>query len=94
MKLVKWRQEKALTQRAVADLLGVSQPTVSDWENGSIPAPDQVVRVFRFTAGAVAPNDWYALPDLDTLDLPLAGGSAPAEPAGGDSPALFDGAGR
>lgn len=35
-------------------------------------------RLFRYTGGAVTPNDFFDLPDLDTPELPLELGSESA----------------
>lgn len=68
MKLVQWRKGAAITQDALAELLGCSQPYVSQIERSmdpTIPRPDLMVKIFLITQGAVSPNDFYDLPVLD-----------------------------
>jgi transcriptional regulator with XRE-family HTH domain len=79
MRLVQWRIDKGLTQRQLADELGCSQPAVSLIEraterpNGNgIPTRDLMLKIYRVTVGAVTPNDFYDLPALDQLQLPIA----------------------
>lgn len=43
MKLREWRENNNLTQYELADILGVAQPTVSQWENGEY-LPDKAMR--------------------------------------------------
>lgn len=80
--LRKWRLEQGLTLDAAAAGVGSFRGTWYDWETGRrIPDREYMPKVYRFTRGAVQPNDFYDLPDLDQPALPL-----------GDAPApLFDG---
>lgn len=39
------REASGLTQRRLADMLGVSQPTVHDWERDREPTLDQIVQL-------------------------------------------------
>lgn len=43
MKLREWRENNNLTQYELAEILGVAQPTVSQWENGEY-LPDNAMR--------------------------------------------------
>lgn len=59
------------SQSALADLLGVMQPTVSEWLNGKRPVPiGRCSQIERVTAGAVRrwhlrPTDWHLIwPEL------------------------------
>lgn len=74
VRLVEWRKEKGWTQDELADALDCSQPFVSLIErrsNPQIPGRDQMIRIHRLTKGAVSPNDFYDLPPLGQLDLPI-----------------------
>lgn len=60
-------------QSALANLLGVSPPTVSQWRSGIRPIPaERCVAIEQATAGAVTrkdlrPNDWQQIwPELAT----------------------------
>lgn len=80
MKLGDWRREKGLTQQDVADAIECVLPTVARYEAGSrVPEQDAMRRIFVFTRGAVRPDDFYDLPDLDRIEAELAA-SAAAEP--------------
>jgi transcriptional regulator with XRE-family HTH domain len=77
VRLSKWRIDKGLTQRQLADELGCTQTAISLIERGTdqpdsiIPRRDLMLKIFRFTKGEVTPNDFYDLPALDQLDLPI-----------------------
>ncbi len=64
-----------MTQVELATALQVSQPAVSyfeRWPNAQVPRdPEILLRIYRLTQGAVTPNDFYHLPDLDQMDLPI-----------------------
>lgn len=86
MRLAEWRQSKDWTQRDLADALGCKQSFISLLERrlgGQIPGRDWMLKIYRLTKGAVEPNDFYDLPPIDQLDLPI--DDLPAAP-------LFDGA--
>ena len=34
-----WREEAGLSQEGLAHLLGVSSPTIAEWEEGLVPIP-------------------------------------------------------
>lgn len=86
MRLAEWRIREGLTQQELAEALGCTQPYISYVERtvrANLPGVDFMERAYRFTRGAVAPNDFVfpnGMPDLDAPELPLA--AAP----------LFDGA--
>lgn len=48
-----------LTQKALAEALGVSTPTVHDWLSGTkVPRPPNRAAIRVFTDGEVLDNDW------------------------------------
>lgn len=61
--LIKWRKRKKLTQAQAAKLIGVQQPTVSGWEQGtrkvSLRLIDRVASVTKLSRKALRP-DIYA----------------------------------
>ncbi|MDP9412680.1 MAG: helix-turn-helix transcriptional regulator [Pseudomonadota bacterium] len=71
--LRKWRLERNYTLDAAAAGVGTFRGTWYDWEVGRrVPSPAFMVAIYRFTEGAIEPNDFYDLPDLDgQIDLPL-----------------------
>ena len=59
MFLSEWIQQNNLTQQAVADLLGVTRPTVSYWLAGKTrPTPASASIIKRITKGKVRPDDF------------------------------------
>lgn len=71
MRLVAWRKKMGWTQTQLAERLGVSQPYVSAMERAVEPAiPNASIMnlIFVLSEGAVQPNDFYALPDLDARE--------------------------
>lgn len=81
MRLAEWRKQQGYSQQQLADLLGIAQPQISRFERAhdpELPKPSTVVRIWSVTKGAVAPNDFYALPPIGQAELPLpAADSAP-----------------
>jgi transcriptional regulator with XRE-family HTH domain len=74
MRLVEWRRQEGLSQVELADRLGCDQSYVSLIERGEperMPRRDMMVKIYRVTRGAVAPNDFYDLPDLSEVQLAL-----------------------
>lgn len=75
MRLADWRKAEGLKQSELADRIGVTQASISYLERArcrpQIPSHELMVRIYRLSKGAVAPNDFYDLPDLDTLELAL-----------------------
>jgi len=65
MKLADWRRRKNLTQQQLADELGCIVTTIARYETG-LRRPDgpAMIRIYKLTEGAVQPNDFYQLPDL------------------------------
>lgn len=54
-----WRESRALTQAQVADLLGVRQSRVSEWESGRTqPRVRMAVAIARVTGGEVPVELW------------------------------------
>jgi transcriptional regulator with XRE-family HTH domain len=67
-KLGDWRRAKGLTQEDLGAKLGCEKPTVARYEAGTrIPERDTMRRIYVVTDGAVTPNDFYDLPDLNDL---------------------------
>ena len=67
------------SQSALAALLGVRQPTVSEWLRGERPVPiERCVDIERVTDGAVTrrdlrPDDWHRIwPELDQAERRVA----------------------
>lgn len=58
MQIYEWRILKALTQTQAAELIGVSQATVSRWEMGAMPEARQIRLVTKATNGEVTANDF------------------------------------
>jgi transcriptional regulator with XRE-family HTH domain len=74
VRLAEWRKAQSWTQEELADALGCSQPFVSLIErsaNPQIPGREQMLNIYRLTRGEVTPNDFYDLPALDQLQLPI-----------------------
>ena|SRR5438874_328699 len=84
--LRKWRLEQGLTLDAAAAGVGSFRGTWYDWETGRrIPDREYMPKVYRFTGGAVTPNEFYDLPDLETPELPLGAAPTPLfDPRGED----------
>jgi transcriptional regulator with XRE-family HTH domain len=59
MQLEEWREHNRVSQRALADEAGVSQPTLSRYLKGeSTPNVEFALRIKRITGGAVTLEDW------------------------------------
>lgn len=77
MKLRAWRQREGLTATFLAAQLGVSLPSVSQWEKGNrTPKLDVMLRVKKYTKGAVCPEDFEKPKPKDTFVWPP--GSSPS----------------
>lgn len=69
--LEKWRRSqvvngKPMTMEHAAGLLGVSRAAWNDWEKRKrIPGHATMTEIYSLTEGAVTPNDFYDLPDLE-----------------------------
>lgn len=62
MTLQEYLNKKKLTDAAFADLIGVSQPTVSRLRSkGQIPSREVMRSIFEKTGGAVTANDFFGL---------------------------------
>ncbi len=56
-----WRERKGLTQKQVADRLGVSTTAVCDWENGKkVPRLGSLDAIERVTGRAVRVRAWLS----------------------------------
>lgn len=81
MRLVDWRREEGLSQQELADHLGCTQSFISLIERAVDPQiprdPRFIVRLYRFTRGAVTANDFYDYPDIDSGELPLEAAPVP-----------------
>lgn len=74
-----WREGQApkLTLDAAAAAVGTVRQVWWDWERGRrIPSQRFMAAIWKFTAGAIAPNDFYDLPPIGQMPLPF--GAAPA----------------
>lgn len=69
MNLNAWLNEERGRATRLAEALGVSEPTVSDWSTGKKPVPKaRAPGVERFTGGCVPVED--TLPELVWLRIP------------------------
>jgi hypothetical protein len=61
-----------MTLDAAAAGVGTVRQVWCDWERGrNIPSRTYMPRVFSFTRGAITPNDFYDLPPIGQLELPM-----------------------
>jgi transcriptional regulator with XRE-family HTH domain len=83
VRLAEWRKQQGWTQEQLAFELGCTQSFVSLTEraNPQIPGRGWMLKIHQLTRGAVTPNDFYDLPPIGQLELPI-------ETAG--EPGLFD----
>lgn len=42
LQLKRMREAEGISQQKLAQMLGVSQPSISNWENGNVPLPDDI----------------------------------------------------
>lgn len=88
MKLRAWREGEGLSRREVAEQLSTDTATIYRWEldaghsDKRIPTVGFMGRIHQLSRGAVAPNDFYDLPPIDQLELPIERGD--------DAPTLFE----
>jgi len=74
MRLAEWRIEQGLTQSELAARLGCDQSYISLIERSTDPQTPRrhwMLKIYRLTRGAVTPNDFYDLPDLNQPALQL-----------------------
>jgi hypothetical protein len=74
-----WRERQLprLTLDAAAAAVGTVRQVWFDWERGRrIPSARFMTAIWRFTRAQVVPNDFYDLPPIGQMSLPL--GDAPA----------------
>lgn len=79
-KLRDWRerQQPEMTLDAAAAEVGTVRQVWFDWEKGRrIPRPAFMAAIWKLTKGAVAPNDFYDLPPIGQLELPIEPAPAP-----------------
>jgi transcriptional regulator with XRE-family HTH domain len=63
MDLITYRRTHKLTQEALADRIGVSQPAYARYEAGQrVPRPAIMARIVEATGGAVTVSDLYRAP--------------------------------
>lgn len=56
-----WREERKLTQKALAEKLGIQQGSLAAYETAArIPRLDVAARIERVTGGEVAMQGWAA----------------------------------
>lgn len=66
--LVRWAHERELSQSALAEALGTSQPHVSlVVRHHSFPGPRLLVAIEAATKGASRPGDWYVPASADEV---------------------------
>lgn len=62
MTLNEYMAERGLSEKALAELLGVSRETVNRWRNGErFPSKASLADLFRVTDGAVRAEDFFEL---------------------------------
>lgn len=64
---------KKINASKAARELHVSHTAVGHWVSGKrLPRPEQMLFIYRWSRGQVQPNDFYDLPNLNSVDeLPL-----------------------
>lgn len=63
MKLSEYRRSIGMTQRDLANLIGVSDVALSRYESGRVPESSVMRRIFEVSEGRVSPNDFFEIPD-------------------------------
>jgi hypothetical protein len=58
--LTLYREDHGMTLKAFGQLVAADKSQVWKWENGSIPRPAQMQRIYEVTKGEINPSDWYA----------------------------------
>ena len=64
MKISEYRRKSGLTQRELANLIGVTDVAIGRYEAGRIPEPAILRKIYDVTKGRVGPNDFYDFPAL------------------------------
>jgi predicted transcriptional regulator len=64
MKLQTYLENKKESPNAFAIRIGVPAHTIYRYIAGRVPRPDVMASVYKATAGAVQPNDFYDLPAI------------------------------
>lgn len=63
--LKKWRISAGFTLDQAASQVGTSRQVWSDWERGRRkPSHTLMIEIYTLTGGAIVPNDFYDLPQL------------------------------
>ncbi|MCA0945874.1 helix-turn-helix transcriptional regulator [Salipiger pacificus] len=63
--LAQFLKQSQMTQRAFADAVGVSQPTVNRWLNGAMPSWARAATIERVTGGKVPVASWVSVPSQE-----------------------------
>jgi transcriptional regulator with XRE-family HTH domain len=77
VKLRAWREDAKLSRRELGDKLRTDSTSIFRWElerghpDKRIPTSGFMEAIHRLTRGAVTPNDFYDLPALEQLELPM-----------------------
>jgi transcriptional regulator with XRE-family HTH domain len=80
VRLAEWRKQQGWKQEELASALGCTQPFISEIERATapkIPGRCWMLKIWQLTRGAVAPNDFYDLPPIGQLELPIEDGAEP-----------------
>ena len=60
MKLKAWRKQQRITQQQLADILGCTKITVSNWERGArIPKAKFLMKLIKLSKEKVTANDFF-----------------------------------
>lgn len=79
MKIEAYIKENGLTQQQFADLVGVSQSTISRLRDSKLSTPIGLIqRIFEATKGDVKPEDFFPFRDCEIL-IPSPSPSIPIE---------------
>lgn len=66
MKLAQWRRASGKSQLQVAEAIGSTAASIARYEAGTrIPEAGAMRALYLLTHGAVRPDDFYDLPDLN-----------------------------
>ena len=59
MKLLDYLKKNKISQGEFARIVGVPQPSVFHWVNGTVPTLKVMPKIYLATNGEVTANDWY-----------------------------------
>lgn len=66
MRFGEWVEKTGKSNAEIGRELGRSAMCISHWRRRErVPGKEDVAAIYRYTDGAVTPNDWYDLPELD-----------------------------